>query len=110
MQYLYDDHLGGIFVSDKKLTIQECYCATCHDYDTLIGEFETLSDFWNLIKNDCSINGSGGYSLQYIFPVIVEEFKLPVDIPYADENDKAQGFCSLTDKQILKLIRSYATH
>lgn len=107
MKYLYDSHLGGIFFSDTELTFEECYCEQCGDSDYLIGTFETLKDLWSLIKDECSINGSGGYSLQYIFPILVSEFKLDVEVTYDSFDYQAQGFCNLTDDLIVSLIETY---
>ena len=67
---------------------------------------ETLSDLWNLLKSECSINGTGGYSLQYIFPIIVNEFNLNVEVTYDNFNDKDQGFCNLTDDLIVSIIET----
>lgn len=106
MKYIYDSHLGGIYVSDEELDYKVRYCEQCRDSDQLLGTFETLSDFWNVIKDDCSINGSGGYSLQHVFPIICDEFNLDIDVPYDNYIDKADGFCSLSDNQIVNMINN----
>ena len=67
MKYLYNSHLGGLYTSDEELDYDYLYCEQCGDSDTLIGSFSTIQDFWNLIKEECDINGSGGYSLQYLY-------------------------------------------
>ena len=107
MRYLYDGHLGSLFTSDNILSYEECYCETCGDSDQLIGTFTTLEEFWNLIKDDCDIDGSEGWCLQYIFPLIVSEFELPVELTYDDYDMKSQGFCNFTDKEIIELIEKY---
>ena len=56
--YVYLHHQGfDIFLSDKKLSKKECYCAYCDDYDELIRVYEgketlTKDDFleYGLIK------------------------------------------------------------
>ena len=106
MKYLYDNHLGGIYFSDAELSFEELFCEQCGDSDYFIGTFETLSDLWNLLKSECSINGTGGYSLQYIFPIIVNEFNLNVEVTYDNFNDKDQGFCNLTDDLIVSIIET----
>lgn len=104
MRYVYDNHVGGIFLSDRLLSHDELYCNICLDCDRLLGEFETLSQFWDLIKDKCSIDGSGGYSLQYIFPIIVKEFNLDEELTYNNYDDECQGFCNISDEDIIKIL------
>lgn len=98
MKHLYESHLGGLYTSEDVLDYDELYCEQCDDSDTYLGSFETLADLWALIKDDCSIDGSGGWSLQYIYPWIVAEFDLPHKV------EAAQGFCCLSDAEILQRI------
>lgn len=104
MKYLYESHLGGLYISDIQLDRNALYCEQCGDYDWLIGQFETIKDFWSLIKDDCDINGSGGWSLQYLYPMIVEEFRLPDIIEHQNDLEKELGVCSHSDKYILERI------
>ena len=104
MKYLYDSHMGGLYTSDEKLNYDYLYCEQCGDSDTLIGSFSTIQDFWNLIKEKCSINGSGGYSLQYVYPILVSEFNLPDNVQYENDYERDCGFCSNSDKEILAKI------
>ena len=104
MKYLYDSHLGGLYTSDEELDCDYLYCEQCGDSDALIGSFATIQDFWNLIKEKCSINGSGGYSLQYVYPILVSEFDLPDNVQYENDYERDCGFCSNSDKEILAKI------
>lgn len=101
MKYLYDSHIGGLYTSDKELSFETRYCKICGDFDCLIGSFETIQDFWNLIKDKCDINGSGGYSLQYAYLLLVSEFNLPDDVKYNNIYDR---ICSNSEKEILSRI------
>lgn len=65
MKYLYDSHMGGLYTSDEELDYDYLYCETCGDRDMLIGSFTTIQDFWNLIKDECNINGSRGSCTTY---------------------------------------------
>ena len=76
--YLYESHLGGLYTTEDVLSYDELYCETCGDSDWGLGEFETLEEFWNLISDEVSIDGSGGLSLQYIFPIIDNLFEYSV--------------------------------
>lgn len=104
MKYLYDSHMGGIYTSDELYDYNSLYCETCGDYDEVLGGFTTIQDFWDLIKGRCSINGSGGYSLQYIYPIIVEEFDLPDDVKYKDDYEREYGYCCNSEDEILSRI------
>lgn len=104
MKYLYELHLGGLYISDIQLDRNALYCEQCGDYDWLIGQFETIKDFWSLIKDDCDINGSGGWSLQYVYPIIVDTFDLPYEVTYRTDDGRASGFCCNSDAEILARI------
>lgn len=104
MKYLYESHLGGLYTSDKPLSYDDLHCSQCGDSDWRIGRFETIKDFWGLIKDGCDIDGCGGLSLQYIFPMMVEIFDLPDVVRYEDDCERAGGFCSHSDSEILARI------
>lgn len=93
MKYLYENHMGGIYTSDAILDDDYLYCETCGDWDHFIGPFNTVNEFWSLIEKDCDIYGSGGYCMEYIYPIIVREFDLPDKIEYQDDYDECSGFC-----------------
>lgn len=105
MKYLYEGHLGSLYTDDDLCDFDDLYCEQCGDSDSLIGEFETVADFWNLIKDNCDINGSGGWSLQYVYPLIVSEFDLPDDVQYENDYEKDCGFCCHSNEEILKRIK-----
>lgn len=33
MIYIYESHLGGLYISDEELSLDETYCETCGDCD-----------------------------------------------------------------------------
>ena len=107
VRYMYESHTGGIYFDSECLPYEKLFCETCFDCDHLIGKVESLKDCWELIKDNCSIDGSGGWSLQYIYPVLVSEFLLNEEVPYEDYNMKSQGFCSLSDKDIINRIEKF---
>lgn len=103
MKYIYSDHLyGSYYASDEEL--EDTYCETCGDSDTFFGAFDTIKEFWDCMKDHCSINGSGGYTLQALYPFILETFGFPDDAKYESEYDKDCGVCCNSDKWILKRI------
>lgn len=64
--YIYQSHMGGLFVSDEVLDYEQTYCEECGDSDFLLGYAETREEAWNLLKNDTDINGSGGWNYEYV--------------------------------------------
>ena len=64
--YIYESHMGSLFVSDDELDYEQTYCETCGDSDWLIGYAETREEAWNLLKDDTDINGSGGWNYDYV--------------------------------------------
>lgn len=64
--YIYESHMGCLFVSDEILDYKQTYCETCGDSDYLIGYAETREEAWNLLKDDTDIDGSGGWGYDYV--------------------------------------------
>ena len=104
MKYLYQGHIGGLYTSDEQLDYDRLYCEQCGDSDWFLGAFETLKDFWELIKDECDIEGNGGWSLQYIYPMMVVLFDLPDVVEYENEWDRDYGLCNNSDAEILARI------
>ena len=104
MKYLYESHLGGIYYTNRKLSHKQLYCEQCEDSDWLIGSFETIKDFWLLIKDQCDIDGCGGWSLQYLYPMMVELFNLPDVVEYENDYERDRGFCCHSDAEIIARI------
>ena len=64
--YIYQSHMGGLFVTDEELDFDQTYCEICGDSDFLIGYAETREEAWNLLKDDTDIDGSGGWDYEYV--------------------------------------------
>ena len=104
MSYLYEGHMGGLYTSDYYIDPDELYCEQCGDSDWLLGEYETLNEFWDLIESECSINGSGGWCLQYIYQIMISEFGLPDQLEYDSYDSQLRGFCNANDNDIINKI------
>lgn len=64
--YIYESHMGSLFVSDDILDYEQTYCETCGDSDFLLGYAETKEEAWELLKNNTDINSSGGWNYEYV--------------------------------------------
>ena len=49
--YIYEGHMGSLFVSDEVLDYEQLYCETCGDSDTLIGYADNRKDAERLLKS-----------------------------------------------------------
>lgn len=67
--YIYESHMGGLFVSDEVLSYEQTYCETCGDSDFLLVYAETREEAWELLKDNTNINGFGcnfDYILEFL--------------------------------------------
>lgn len=64
--YIYEGHLGSLYVSDTFFGIEDLYCEECGDSDMFIGTANTREEAWGLLKDDTDINGSGGWNYEYV--------------------------------------------
>ena len=105
MRYLYEGHLGRHFVTDAPLSFNDTYCDECGDYDSLVGNFSSVKEFWELIRCDCDTDGNGGYSLQYIYPFMLSTFEnMENKARYEGEDSWTNEICSNSDEEILNYI------
>lgn len=49
--YIYEGHMGSLFVSDEVLDYEQLYCETCGDSDTLIGYADNREYAERLLKS-----------------------------------------------------------
>lgn len=64
-KYVYENHLGGIYLLDDYDPCYEEQCAQCGDSDYCIGYFETKEELIEWMKED-------GWSDDYIKEVLEE--------------------------------------
>ena len=64
--YIYEDHMGGIYVSDRELSYEERYCEQCGDTDWFVGYAHTRQGAWDLLKGDANTDSFCGYDYNYI--------------------------------------------
>lgn len=64
--YIYDGHLGDLYVSPVELDWENLFCETCGDSDIFIGYATTKEQAWDLFKDDLDIDGFGGWNYEYI--------------------------------------------
>lgn len=77
--YIYEHHMGGLYVSDTYLDYDETYCEQCGGSDWLVGCANTGEDAWNLLKYDTDINGSGGWGYEYVRELILDNWNFDIN-------------------------------
>lgn len=52
MKYVYENHVGGYYVSDSELNADELYCDSCCEFDTLMTEYneDDEKSVWDAIE------------------------------------------------------------
>lgn len=79
--YVYESHLGGIYILDEELDYEELYCEECGDYDYELGFYEDndLQTLWDIVKNETNIFGTGGYNLAHIATFFCDRTRKELD-------------------------------
>lgn len=66
MIYIYESHLGGLYISDKELSLDETYCETCGDYDWLGCMADNWMDVAEYLRGKLDVFGLGGFDMEYL--------------------------------------------
>ena len=74
MIYLYEGHMGGLFLSEESIPWDELYCETCGDSDIEIGQFESAHEILAYMADDISVDESGGWDIEHVLKVLGEFF------------------------------------
>ena len=69
--YIYENHMGGLFASDRELSYEEYCCETCGDSDWLIGEADTREEVLELLRDE---DGFIPYTDEYMQEFLNENF------------------------------------
>lgn len=65
MIYIYESHMGGLYISPDELTLDELYCEECGDSDWLGCVAENWTDVANYLRSQVDLFGLGGYDMEY---------------------------------------------
>lgn len=78
--YIYDSHIGGLYVRDEDLDYDYLYCDKCNDSDQLIFSSDNIKEVEDFLRKQANLFGSGGYDICYLNLIykecaaILEEF------------------------------------
>lgn len=65
MVYIYESHMGGLYVSGYDIADDDLYCETCRDSDRLMLETDDLQKVADYLRGEVDLFGSGGYDICY---------------------------------------------
>lgn len=64
--YVYESHLGGLYVEEGWWDYDDLYCEQCGDSDRCLGRFDDIRGAIAYLAEDINIYDSGGYGLEYV--------------------------------------------
>ena len=99
--YWYESHMSGIYYTEEPQEWDDLYCEQCGDSDWELGNADTFEEAFELIRDKVSVCGSGGFSMQYIFPTLCEAYGETNNFPVCDDYE---CFVEASDVEILKRI------
>lgn len=77
MMWLYEGHMGELFLSDEPLSYDECYCEVCGDSDWELGSVEIAEDVLRILADDIAVQPEeGGWDMNYIMEFLRENFNV----------------------------------
>ena len=68
--YLYEGHMGSLYVDDEYLDYDDLYCDTCGDSDWLIGNFDSAREALIYMADDINVDECGGWDIEYALEVL----------------------------------------
>lgn len=90
MVYIYESHLGGLYVENEALDYDLLYCEECGDSDQLLFESDNIYDIAEFLKGKTSIFNTGGYSYEHTLNIMKQCYSiLEGKDPYKNEYDES---------------------
>ena len=75
MIYIYESHLGGLYISDRELSLDEAYCETCGDNDWLACIADNWIDVAEYLRSRLDVFNLGGFGMEYCINFFNECFR-----------------------------------
>lgn len=72
MVYIYQSHLGGLYVTAEPQPYDWLYCDECGDSDVLVLSTDSLDEVAGYLRGEANLFGSGGYDVCYLNSVYRE--------------------------------------
>lgn len=72
--YLYESHMGGIYLTEEEMPDESLRCDVCHDYDWFLGNVNSARESLEFLADRIDIDGSGGFVLDDVMQVLKIHF------------------------------------
>lgn len=90
MIYIYESHLGGLYVENEALDYDLLCCEECGDSDQLLFESDNIYDIAEFLKDKTSIFNTGGYTYEHTLDIMKQCYAiLEGEEPNKDEYDES---------------------
>lgn len=76
MVYIYESHMGGMYVSQELYSDESLYCETCGDSDRLLLSTNDLEEVAEYLRGEVALFGSSGYDICYATSIYNECAKI----------------------------------
>lgn len=76
MIYIYESHLGGLYVEAKELSLDDEYCEQCGDYDNLVFLSDDIYEIAEFLRSKTDFYNTGGYPYEHTIKIAQECDKL----------------------------------
>jgi len=76
MIFIYESHLGGLYVTDKYIDHDYLHCDQCGDSDMLVLSTNDIDEVGEFLRKEADLFGSGGYSICHCNQIYEECEKL----------------------------------
>lgn len=90
MIYIYESHLGGLYVENEVLDYDLLCCEECGDSDQLLFESDNIYDIAEFLKEKTSIFNTGGYTYEHTLDIMKQCYAiLEGEEPNKNEYDES---------------------
>lgn len=89
MVYIYENHLGGLYVETEEIDYDNLYCEQCGDSDSLLFESNDIYEIAEFLKDKTDIFNTGGYRYEHTLDIMKQcHAILEGEEPGKDEYDE----------------------
>lgn len=75
--YVYESHLGGLYIGFEEYDYDDLYCEQCGDSDNFVGRFDSVVDYLKAYADDIDCeDGNGGYDINHVLDVLNQDGKI----------------------------------
>lgn len=92
--YVYQCHLGDLYVSREELPEELLHCEECGDSDRLLFVAHSELDIAHGLREQLDIFGCSGFSSEYLLTVYDEGISLLEELESTENKTESEGHCN----------------